>query len=99
MFWSIPIVMVGQLLVMLTFAEVASQYPVAGGIFQWSKHLVGPRYGWISGWIYTWALLITIAAVAFPISDLRRTAVRTTTVTTRSTIITAIIVILLRPRW
>src|SRR5215813_8077611 len=29
MFWSIAVVLVGQLFVMLTFAEVASQYPIA----------------------------------------------------------------------
>ncbi|HKD96736.1 MAG TPA: amino acid permease, partial [Micromonosporaceae bacterium] len=68
MFWSIPLVMLGQMFVMLTFAEVSSQYPIAGGIFQWSKNLVGPRYAWLSGWIYTWALLITVGAVAWPIA-------------------------------
>jgi amino acid transporter len=93
MFWSIPIVMFGQLLVMLTFAEVSSQYPIAGGIFQWAKHLIGPRYGWLSGWIYTWALLVTIAAVAFPISTYAGPLFGYS-VTHTSTVITAIIVIL-----
>jgi amino acid transporter len=63
--WTIPIVMLGQLMVALTFAEIASQYPIAGGIYQWAKLLVGNRYAWFSGWYYTAALLITIAAVAF----------------------------------
>lgn len=94
MFWSIPIVMFGQLLVMLTFGEVASQYPIAGGIFQWSKHLVGPRYAWLSGWIYTWALLVTIAAVAFPIATYAGPLFGYS-VTHGSTVITAIVVILL----
>ncbi|MEV7384512.1 amino acid permease [Streptomyces sp. NPDC091215] len=67
-FWSIPIVLIGQGLVMLTFAEASSQYPIAGGIYQWTKRLVGPRYAWLSGWMYTWALLITITSVAFPIA-------------------------------
>lgn len=92
-FWTIPIVVLGQALVMLTFAEVSSQYPVAGGIFQWSRRLVGPRYGWLSGWIYTWALLITVAAVAFPISGFAGPLLHYA-VTTRSTIITAVIAIL-----
>jgi amino acid transporter len=94
MFWTIGIVLVGQLLVMLTFAEVASEYPIAGGIFQWSKHLVGPRYAWLSGWIYTWALLVTIASVAFPISTFAGPLFGYK-VTTVSTIITAVVVILL----
>lgn len=67
-FWTIPVVLVGQGLVLLTFAEVASQFPLAGGIYQWAKRLVGPRYAWMSGWMYTWALLVTIASVAYPIA-------------------------------
>ncbi len=63
--WSYPIVLVGQFLVVFTFGEVASQYPLAGGIFQWTKRLVGPRYAFMSGWMYTMALLITVAAVAY----------------------------------
>ena len=63
-FWSYPIVLIGQFLVVFTFGEVASQYPLAGGIFQWSKRLVGPRYAFMSGWMYTRALVITVGAVA-----------------------------------
>jgi amino acid transporter len=63
--WTYPIVLIGQFLVVFTFAEVASQFPIAGGIFQWSKRLVGPRYAFMSGWLYTMALLITVAAVAY----------------------------------
>ena len=63
--WTIPIVVAGQMLVVLTFSEIASRYPIAGGIYQWSKHLVGERYGWFAGWYYAVALLVTIAAVAF----------------------------------
>ncbi|MFI6360588.1 APC family permease [Streptomyces sp. NPDC050743] len=92
--WSIPIVLVGQVLVMLTFAETASQYPLAGGIYQWAKRLVGPRYAWLSGWMYTWALLITVASVAFPIAGyagpLLGYPVNHTT-----TVLTAVVVILL----
>lgn len=60
--WTIPIVLAGQLLVALVFAEVASQYPIAGGIYQWSRKLTGERYAWFAGWMYLWALLINIAA-------------------------------------
>jgi amino acid transporter len=63
--WTIPIVVAGQFLVVLTFGEVASRYPIAGGIYQWCKHLLGERYAWFAGWFYIWALLVTIAAVAF----------------------------------
>jgi urea carboxylase system permease len=63
--WSWPIVFAGQLLVGLTMGEVASHYPVAGSIYQWTKHLVGNTFAWFSGWIYLVALLATIASVDF----------------------------------
>lgn len=63
--WTWPLAFVGQLLVALTMAEVASHYPIAGSIYQWGKHLVGSTYSWFAGWIYLIALLATIAAVDF----------------------------------
>lgn len=63
--WWIPVVVAGQFLVALTFAEVVSEYPVAGGMYQWAKHLIGPKYAWFSGWMYGWALLITSASIAY----------------------------------
>ena len=38
-FWSWPIVIIGQFIVALVFAELASHFPVAGSIYQWSKRL------------------------------------------------------------
>jgi amino acid transporter len=64
-FWSIPLVLIGQMFVMLTFSEVSSQFPLTGGIYQWAKRLVGPRYAWLSGWLYSWALMVTVASIAF----------------------------------
>ena len=61
--WLMPVVVAGQLLVALTFAELASGYPLAGALFQWAKNLVGPGYAWFVGWVYGWALILTIAAV------------------------------------
>jgi len=63
--WSIPLVLIGQFFVMMTFSEIASQFPIAGGIYQWAKRLVGPRYAWLAGWLYTWALMVTVASIAF----------------------------------
>ena len=64
-FWAIPIVVFGQLMVVLVFGEIVSQYPIAGGIYQWARRLHGRSYGWFTAWIYTWALLVTVAAVAY----------------------------------
>ena len=61
--WTIPIVVGGQLLVSLVFAELASSYPLAGALYQWSRHLLGRSYGWWVGSIYAWALIITVASV------------------------------------
>lgn len=63
--WVIPIVTLGQFLVALCYTQLAARWPVAGGIYQWSRRLVGPKYGWWAGWIYMWALIITLALVAY----------------------------------
>ncbi len=61
--WLLIIPVVGMLLVALVFGELASHYPVAGALYQYSKFSVGPRYGWMVGWIYGLALLVTVASV------------------------------------
>jgi amino acid transporter len=38
-FWAWPLVILGQTFVALNFAELASHFPVAGSIYQWSKRL------------------------------------------------------------
>lgn len=63
-FWTWPFVLVGQLLVALCFAELASKYPLSGGVYQWAKFIGNPFYGWITGWIYLACLITSIAAVA-----------------------------------
>jgi amino acid transporter len=64
--WLTFIPVIGMLFVALVFRELASHYPVAGALYQYSKFSVGPRYGWFVGWFYGLALLITVAAVASP---------------------------------
>src|SRR3954453_16371272 len=44
----IPVI--GMLFVALVFRELASHYPVAGALYQYSKFSVGPGYGWFVGW-------------------------------------------------
>jgi amino acid transporter len=52
-----------MLLVALVFGELASHYPIAGALYQYSKYNVGRRYGWFVGWFYGIALLVTVASV------------------------------------
>jgi amino acid transporter len=64
MIWSLLIAGLGQLMVSLVFAEVVAQFPVAGGIYPWARRLVGRRWAWITGWMYAWALVATVASVS-----------------------------------
>ncbi len=63
-FWTWFVVIGGQFLVALVFAELASHFPVAGSIYQWSKRLSHRTLGWFTGWFYFWAQVLTVTAVA-----------------------------------
>jgi amino acid transporter len=62
--WWLVIVGLGQLMVALVFGEVVSQYPLAGGIYPWTRRLWNRRFAWIVSWIYIWAIIVTVTAVA-----------------------------------
>ena len=62
-FWSWPIVVIGQLIIGLNFAEVSAHFPVAGSVYQWTKYLSNRTYAWFTGWIYLFAGILTVAAV------------------------------------
>ncbi|MGY1747181.1 APC family permease [Blastococcus sp. SYSU D00695] len=62
--WWIVIVGIGQLLVSLVFGEVVSQYPLAGGIYPWTRRLWNRRMAWIVSWVYIWAIIVTVTSVA-----------------------------------
>src|ERR1700690_3482539 len=61
--WLTWLPVAGMLLVALVFGELASHYPIAGALYQYSKYNVGRRYGWVVGWFYGIALLVTVASV------------------------------------
>src|SRR5262249_25677224 len=63
-FWTWPTVFLGQLSVALCFAELAAEYPLSGGIYQWSKQIGTRAWGWMTGWIYLACLVVTLASVA-----------------------------------
>lgn len=63
--WALPIVIACQMLVALVYTQLAERWPIAGGIYQWSRRLIGPKYGWWAGWIYVWALVVTLSTVAY----------------------------------
>ncbi|MBA2774726.1 MAG: amino acid permease [Nocardioidaceae bacterium] len=59
--WTWPLAAVGQTLVVLVLAELATRIPLAGANYQWASRLVGPTYGWFVG-----ALGILNLAVGLP---------------------------------
>jgi amino acid transporter len=65
MWWGFFIVLGGQLLTAMVFAELASRWPFEGSLYQWSRRLIHESYGWAAGWAYMWTLMITMVAVAY----------------------------------
>ncbi|MFD5074892.1 APC family permease [Streptomyces sp. NPDC058371] len=65
MIWAFLMAGAGQFLVALVFGEVVAQYPIAGGVYPWARRLWGNRWAWMTGWVYMWALLVTITSVAY----------------------------------
>lgn len=63
--WGFLVVLAGQMLVALVFAEMASVWPLAGGVYQWSRQMLGNGFGWFAGWAYMWTLMIAMSAVAY----------------------------------
>lgn len=64
MWWTYLLVGIGQLMVCLIFGEIVSQFPISGGLYPWARRLYGKRWAWMAGWVYGWALFVTVAAIA-----------------------------------
>jgi urea carboxylase system permease len=62
--WFWLIVLFGQFMVALQFAELSAHYPLAGSVYQWSKQIAGKAWAWNTGWIYLCAQIVTVPAVA-----------------------------------
>lgn len=63
--WAVLIVALGQLVVALVFAELGAKWPIAGGVYQWARRLLGPKFGWWTGWIYIWSMVATLSVIAY----------------------------------
>lgn len=65
-FWlGFSIVLGGQLLVALVLAELASVWPLTGGLYKWTQKLTGRGIGWAAGWAYLWTLIVLVTAQAY----------------------------------
>ncbi|MFG2882729.1 APC family permease [Streptomyces sp. NPDC048297] len=63
--WALPIVLLGQCLVVNVYSELASQWPLAGGPYQWGRRLIGPAFGWMGGWVWQFAVMFGNTTVAY----------------------------------
>jgi amino acid transporter len=51
LFWIWPIVGIFQLIMAICLGEIASCYPVTGGVYKWTNILANRHVGWFNGWI------------------------------------------------
>lgn len=63
--WVLPVALVGQCLLLAVYSELASEFPVAGGPYQWSRRLLGPGYGWFNGWVALCAYAAANTTIAY----------------------------------
>jgi amino acid transporter len=63
--WVLPIALIGQSLLLVVYAELASEFPIAGGAYQWSRRLMGGAYGWLSGWVAICAYAVANTTIAY----------------------------------
>ncbi|WP_435017168.1 amino acid permease [Tundrisphaera sp. TA3] len=68
-FWTWPLMLAGQFLVALCFAELAADYPLSGGVYQWANRVSPGPVGWMAGWVYLACAVITLAAVALALQS------------------------------
>jgi len=66
--WAFPVVLIGQLLVAGVFGELASRWPYAGSVYQWSRHVRGTTWGWTAAWAYMWGLTIALGTLSYAAS-------------------------------
>jgi len=63
--WVLPVALAGQCLLLAVYAELASEFPVTGGAYQWPRRLMGEAYGWMTGWIAVCAYAVANTTIAY----------------------------------
>lgn len=62
-YWTWVVMAFFQLFNAMAMGEIASSYPLAGGLYQWARHLGNADLGWWVGWINLiawWAVTVAI---------------------------------------
>jgi amino acid transporter len=93
-FWGLLVVFVLQLLVAFILGEVASTWPVEGGVYQWTREQTGATAGWFSAWGYWWTMLFAMASCAYAAASFILPGVGVTTASKGETIGLAIVIAL-----
>ena len=63
--WMLPVALAGQCLLLAVYSELASEFPIANAAYQWSRRLLGPRYGWFNGWVCLCAYGVANTTIAY----------------------------------
>src|SRR5215217_3193780 len=63
--WVLPVSLAGQCLLLFVYSELASQFPISNGAYQWSRRLLGSSYGWFSGWVALCAYAVANTTIAY----------------------------------
>jgi amino acid transporter len=63
--WVLPIALAGQCLLLAVYSELASEFPIAGGAYQWTRRLMGGGYGWFCGWVAVCAYAVANTTIAY----------------------------------
>src|SRR4051812_32152487 len=63
--WVLPVALAGQCLLLAVYAELASEFPITGGAYQWTRRLMGDSYGWFTGWVAICAYAAANTTVAY----------------------------------
>ncbi|MFJ3957956.1 APC family permease [Arthrobacter sp. NPDC090010] len=63
--WAVLVAFIGQFFVAIVYAQLSSQFPMTGGVYQWVRRLAGPRLGWLTGWVYLVAAIASLSTVAY----------------------------------
>jgi amino acid transporter len=64
-FAALAICLVMQLLVATVYAELSSQFPIAGGAYKWARHLGGSLTGQFAGVIYISSTISMLTTTAY----------------------------------
>ncbi|MGP3982773.1 APC family permease [Streptomyces sp. KR80] len=63
--WALPLALLGQCLVVTVYSELTSQWPLAGGPYQWGRRLLSPSFGWLGGWVWQFSVMFGNTTVAY----------------------------------